>query len=323
MKNVHILVAISSFCLNIVWQPLAMAADYPSKPIRLIIGFTPGGVTDIIGRIAADGLSRNLGQSVIIDNKPGASGEIAYNTLASSKPDGYTLMVSTNGISALPFTNRSFKADPVKDFAHIVILNQAPLLLVATGSMPFADVNGMIAWAKANPGKLNFGVPASSTDLDFAELWTKTGLKPTTIPFKGTVPLITVMLSGDVPVGALSHRVTQQFLADRKLKAIGFASLKRYSLAPDIPTISEQVPGFSASVTWMGISAPKALPQDIHERLNRELNAIISEPANRRTIVEKVYNEVVGGSSQEMVEEIRSDLERYRVAVKITGFQPD
>jgi tripartite-type tricarboxylate transporter receptor subunit TctC len=299
------------------------AADYPTKTVRILVGFAPGAITDIVGRMIADGLSKNLGQPVIVENRVGANGEIAYAELMRSPPDGHTLMISSAGLPALPVISKTFRLDPIKDFSHIAILAQAPYVLAASGAMPFDDVKGLIAYAKANPGKLNFGFGASVTNLDFFPLWKIAGISVTPVPYNGITPAIASLLNNDIQLAGASHRAISQFLAEKKLKAIGFASPKRFFMAPNVPTLAEGVPGFTAASVWLGISGPKGMSGEIVAKLNKEVNAIIKDPANMRKIMDQYANEVVGGSPQDMVNEIKLDYERYVEAARLAGFKPE
>ena len=302
----------------------AYAADYPAagRTIKILVGFSPGGINDLMSRIFAEGLSQRLGVPVVVENKPGANGEIALAEAARAAPDGYTLIATTSALAATPITSASFKYDVVDGYTHLGIIAQTPYILAANGTMPFNDVRGMIAYAKANPGKLNFGAPVESTNLDFALLWQLAGITVTSIPYKGTAPATAATLANEVQLTAVSHRAISPHLESGKLKALGFASNKRFSLVPQIPTIAEAVKGYEATTLWVGFSGPKGIPLPIVTRLNSEFAAILKQPAVRSQIVEKFAFEIVGSTPDEMTADLRAARNRYNEAVRITGFKP-
>ena len=300
----------------------AIAADLSPGRTTILVGFAPGGINDIVSRLFADGLTTRLGQPVIVENKPGANGEIALNEVARAQPDGHTLVSTTSALAATPLLSTTFKYDVVDGYTHLGIIAQTPFLLAASGAMPFNDMAGLIAYGKANPGKLNFGSVTESVNLDFALLWQRIGITVASIPYKGTAPVTAALLANEVQLAGVSHRAVSSHLEAGKLKAIGFASDRRFTLVPQIPALSESVPGYSATTIWIGFSGPKGMPRDVVTRLNKEINGILSQLSIRSQIVDKFSFEIVGSTPEQMTAELRSSRDRYIEAIKLTGFKP-
>jgi len=298
------------------------AAEYPSRPITILVGFAPGGIHEIVSRIVAEGLRARLGQPVIVELKPSASGILALNDTMRAEPDGYVLTATTSALAALPFISTSYKGDVVSGFSHLGILAQTPFLLATNADMPFSDVKGLVAYARANPGKLNFGAPTESVNLDFALFWQRTGIAVTSVPYRGTAPATLALIGNEVQLSAVSHRAISPYLQSGKLKPIGFASDRRFSLVPDIPTLVESIPGYSATTIWIGFSGPPGMSREVVTRLNSEMIAIVRESKVRATIVDKFAYEIVGGSPENMTAEMRAAVQRYAEAARLTGFKP-
>src|SRR5437660_7664528 len=246
--------------LLVVAAPVALGqAAYPTKPVRLVVPYPPGGTTDLLARAAAQKLSEAWGQQVIVANRPGAAGNIGAELVARSAPDGYTLLMGTVGTHAI---NASLYAkmpyDHVKDFAPVILVAGVPNVLVVNPQLPVNTVPGLVAYAKANPGKLNFASSGSGTSIHLSgELFkTMTGVQMTHVPYKGSAPALTDLIGGQVQLMFDNLPSALPQIKGGKLRAIAVTSTKRAPALPDIPTMAESgLPGFEAS-SWFGVLAP-------------------------------------------------------------------
>lgn len=259
----------------------ASAQAWPAKPIRMIVPYTPGGYTDNMARLLGEAISKPLGQPFVYDNKPGANSLIGAGMAASAPPDGYTLVTVIAAHSANPSLYEKMPFDAVKSFTPVTLISIAPLLMAANIDAPFDDVKGLVAYAKANPGKLTYGSSgqgaAAHLSMEYFNL--QTGTKMTHVPYKGTAPALTDLIGGQIQVMFDTVSAFAQQVAAKKLKAIGVASEKRLRVIADVPTIDESgVPGFLAS-TWAMVLAPAGTPTPIVDRLAAESAKAIATPA--------------------------------------------
>jgi len=261
---------------------LAWALDYPTRPIRLIIGYTPGGSADIVARLLGERLSQRLGQPIVIENRPGAGTTIATEAVARSLPDGYTLLwtSSADEINATLYQKLNF--DFVRDIAPVASIEMLPLVMEVNSSFPAKTVPEFIAYAKANPGRINFasGGVGSSQHVAGELFKFMTGVDLVHVPYRGVALGITDLLGGQVQVAFSPIPSSITFIRDGKLRALAVTSATRVAALPDIPTIAEFVPGYEATASD-GIGAPAGTPADIISRLNGEINAALNDPAIR------------------------------------------
>ena len=294
------------------------AQSYPSKSIRMIIGFPPGGGTDIVGRIVAQKLSEVLGQQVLPDNRGGASGQIAAELTAKAPPDGHTvMMVHIAAISILPSLYSRLPYDAQKDFAPITLVAIGPNLLVVHPSVPVKTVKDLVALAKAKPGALHYASPGAGTVQHLAAELFKLQAKVDMlhVPYKGSGQSIVDLVAGQVHLNFDSVPPVLSHVRAGKLRAIAVTSEKRFSLLPDIPTITEGgVPGFDMS-TWWGLVAPAAVPKEIVARLHTETVKLLRQPDVKEKIA-FVGAETVGNSPAEFAAFIRSERIKYARIVK-------
>ena len=265
----------------LVAAPFAQAQPFPSKPMRIIVPFAPGGATDVLARMFGGEMQKHWGQPVVAENKPGAGGNIGAELGAKSAPDGYTLTLVAHGfMSVNPHVYKSLGYDSIRDFAPVTQLVDAPLLLVVNPSVPIKSVREFVDYAKANPGKLVIGNGGSGTAQHLAgELLTSmAGIQALHVPYKGSAPATTDLLGGQTQA-QLDNMVTfVSHVKAGKLRAIGVSSAKRAELFPDVPTIAEAgVPGYESG-TWYGIAAPAGTPADIVTRINAELVRTMKQP---------------------------------------------
>ena len=265
----------------------AMAQDYPNKPVKMIVGFSPGGFTDVLGRLIAQKLQERLGRPVIVENKVGASGTIGADFVAKSKPDGYTLLMGhVNSNSIAPALYPKLPYDVLKDFTPIVHVASTPLLLTVHPSVPASDVASFIALAKKSPNSLRFASSGvgSAQHLAAEQFMLATRTQMNHIPYKGSGQAIVDLLSGQVELNFESPPNTLQHINVGKLKALGITSTKRSPLLPNVPTIAEQgLPGYEMG-QWFGVFGPAGMPTELTHRIAGEIIAIIKSP----DVVEKI-----------------------------------
>ena len=296
----------------------AIAQDFPSKPVRLIVPFATGGVTDTSARLIADKLSRAIGQQVIVENRPGGSGNPGTQYVAQSAPDGYTLLLAFDGTMVInPFVFPKIPFDTVKDFQPVTKLGDAALVLVAHPAVPAKNFSELLAYSKANPGKLSFGHSGTggTTHVAGELLKQRSGLDMLHIPYKSGGQAVVDAIGGQVPLAYSAVAGAHAHVKSGKLKAIGVSSLKRISSLPDAPTFDEQgVAGFEA-VSWVGIMAPAKTPRAIVDRLQRDLAAILKDQDTRDRFA-TLGIEPVGNTPEQFAEQIKADLARWGKVVE-------
>ncbi len=305
------------FALGALLLPLVALAAYPEKTIKIVVGFTPGGSADSIARILGMAMSSRIGQTVIIENRAGANGNIATEFVSRSAPDGYTLFYTSIGHAVNPALYKDAKYDPVKDFTPISQVLSAPNVLVVPASSPFNNVKEMITYAKANPGKLDFASSGSGASVHLsAEVFKQmAGLDLVHIPYKGTGSLLPDLLSGTVAMSFPNLPSALPFIQSGKLKALGVTTAKRSAAAPQIPTLAEAgVPGYDMS-TWYGLIGPAGMPPAIVTQLNHELNAILQDPVIRQKLVAQGVDPVTG-SPEEFGQFIRKETRYWAELIK-------
>ena len=305
------------FALGALLLPLVALAAYPEKTIKIVVGFTPGGSADSIARILGMAMSSRMGQTVIIENRAGANGNIATEFVSRSAPDGYTLFYTSIGHAVNPALYKDAKYDPVKDFTPIGQVLSAPNVLVVPASSPFNNVKEMITNAKANPGKLDFASSGSGASVHLsAEVFKQmAGLDLVHIPYKGTGSLLPDLLSGTVAMSFPNLPSALPFIQSGKLKALGVTTAKRSAAAPQIPTLAEAgVPGYDMS-TWYGLIGPAGMPPAIVTQLNHELNAILQDPVIRQKLVAQGVDPVTG-SPEEFGQFIRKETRYWAELIK-------
>jgi len=300
------------------------AQDYPNKPIRIIVPFSPGGAVDGPTRAIAQELGKRLKQQVIIENKPGAGATIGSELVAKSAPDGYTLLLAsqTNAISASLYPRLAFA--PIDDFVGISLLGREPGVLVVHPSMPAKSVAELVALAKAKPGELNYASSGngSGQHLFMAMFASMAGIKMTHVPYKGSGQATTDLLAGTVPMAIPGTQAMLKHIKDNKLRPLATTGVTRSPRLPDVPTLAESgLAGYSAYV-WMGLLAPKGTPPAIVERLNRELKATLATP-EVTGFMNEAGIEMVGSTPAEMDTYFREERDRWARIVKETGAKVD
>ena len=259
----------------------AQAAGWPTRPVKVVIGYPPGGSTDVAGRLLADRLGRKLGQQFVVDNRAGASGTVAAQSVARADPDGQTLLLAASPeVSIAPITMKALPYDPVRDLQPITLVGQIPFFLVVNPSLPVRTLDEFIAYAKANPGRLNYSSFGNNTSNHLAgELFKSlTGIQAVHVPYKGSGPSITDLIGGQVQYTFDGPPAVLEQVRAGKLRALAVASRQRLASAPNVPTFAEAgLPAFSGG-TWFGLFAPAKAPRALVDQINSEAVAVLNSP---------------------------------------------
>jgi tripartite-type tricarboxylate transporter receptor subunit TctC len=297
---------------------------YPNKPIKLVVPYPPGGIGDTMGRELATQLGGRLGQTMIVENKPGASQMIGAEAVAKAPGDGYTLFLgSISSLVLNTYAQKAISYDPVKDFAPVSMFFTSPMYLVVNPALPVRNVQEFIAYGKANPGKITFGSIGTGSSLHLAGEMFKSmaGLEMLHIPYKGSVPALTDLISGQITAMFDAGTSALPQVRGGKLRVLAATSAQRLSGTPEIPTIAEAgVPGYDASL-WFAIVAPAATPRPIIQRLSTEINEILKQPALRERYKANGV-ELSGSTPEELAAKIQTDLVRWTDLQKKAGVVP-
>ena len=305
--------------------PVAQAADYPTKTVRMVIAFTPGGPSDILSRLVGGKLAERMGQPFVFDNRPGAGGNVAGEIVATSPADGYTLMIANNAVLAANASlYKKMNFNPAKDLVPVVWVASQPNILVVHPSVPAKSVKELIEYLKTQPGKLNYASSGSGAAAHLAgELFksmTKTDMVH--IPFKGAGPAIVDVLAGRSQMIFATALSVKAYIDANRLRPLGVTTLKRMDTMPNLPTIAESgVPGFEAS-TWHGLVAVAGTPRPVMTRLNAEVNAILKDPQMAK-FLESQGAIVEGGTAEKFAAHIKAEIPKWAKVIKDSGARAD
>ena len=302
---------------------LATGQAYPTKPVRLLVPFAPGGGADLIARLVAPRLSERLAQPVVVDNRPTAAGTLATEQVAQAAADGHTLLVTTSNHVANPSLYK-LSYDTINDFAPITLAVNSPMVWVVNPSLPVNNVRELIEYAKANPNKLNYGTAGAGSPGHFAaELLKLTaGIQLTPIFYKGIGPVVTAVLGNQIEVALVNIFVIKPHVQSGRLRLLGVAALKRSEAAPDWPTIAESgFPGYEMSI-WFGFLAPAKTPPPVIARLHREITSVLHLSEVRQMVVAQ-GGDLVANTPGEFDRIIRDDIERIARLVKTAGIKAE
>ena len=313
----RILLSMLSLSMLAVAGGVAAQVQYPVKPIRLVIPYPPGGGTDILGRPIARLLGEKLGQSILVDNRGGASGMVGAEIVARSAPDGYTVLMSTSGEAALNVAlYPKMNYDPIRDFTPVTQVGLSPLVLVAHPSLPVRNVRDYIALAKKRPGSISYSSIGAGSAQHMAGEWLRllTGIDIIHVPYKGGGPQMTDLLGGHSPSGILALPAAASGIKNGRIRAIGMTSAKRSSAFPDVPTFAESgMPGFEVS-QWWAILVPRGTPNDIVAKLHTEISAIV-KTAEMKGRMADLGVDPVGGTPEQLGELVRTEIAKFRKIV--------
>ena len=302
---------------------LLAAQEYPTKPIRVIVPLTPGSGADIAGRIVAARMGEHWKQPVIVENRPGAGGQIGTAAVVKSEPDGHTLLVQSSSHSANPAIYKSLPYDPQKDLADVAILGKTPYVMVSAGSGPHRTLKDLVAAAKAKPGELAFASAGvgTSTHLSAEYFVGLAGLKMTHVPYKGSAEAIQDVLAGRVAFYMAPVNVAIGNVKEGKLAGLGLSQRSRSELLPQVPTIAEQgYPTFEVTL-WFGMWAPSGTPIPVVQKLNAAINAIVLEPAVKEQFA-KLGIQPAPMNRDDFAKFVRSEIEVYRKIVRAANIEP-
>lgn len=301
----------------------AASAQYPDKPIRLVVPMPAGSITDTLTRVIAPRLGQRLGQTIIVENKPGANGAIAGQYVARSAPDGYTLMMGTNSpLAGVPSLVKSPPYNVLTDFTSIGFVGKFTHFLLVNKDLPVKNLAELLAYARANPGKLNYGSGHTAALIYGTQLKSLGNVDIVQVSYKGEPEQTADLLAGRIQLAYTSPTTSAGFIKENKLRALGVVLDKRSPILPDVPTMAEAgLPGFT-NISWMALVGPGKLPRDIVDRLNRELNAVLQMPEVRQQI-ERQAMEINVSTPEELDAILKDQLVTWRTALSGAGIKPE
>ncbi len=299
------------------------AEDYPSKPVKWVVPYTPGGTTDILARIIAQYLSEHLGQQFIVDNRPGAGNNIGTEVVVNSPPDGYTVLLvnPANGINATLYKRLPF--DFLRDIVPVAGITRVPNVMEVTPGFPAKTVAEFIAYGKANPGKINMASSGNGTSVHLSgELFmAMTGIKMTHVPYRGSAPAITDIIAGTVDVLFDNLPASVEFIRSGKMRALAVTTETRNPALPDVPTVGDTVPGYEASA-WFGMGAPKGTPASVIEKINKTVNEALADPKMKAKLAD-LGGVPLTGTPEDFGKVMTSEVEKWSKVVKFAGISID
>ena len=318
MYSLPRLCAFAALCLAAA-APVAQAADYPTRPVRFVVPYTPAGTTDVLARIVAQWLTDKMGQTFIVENKPGAGNNLGVDFVVNAPADGYTMLLvnPANGINATLYKNLTFNF--IRDIAPVAGLVRTPNVMEVTPSLPVKTVAEFIAYCKANPGKLNMASSGSGTSVHLSgELFkSMTGCDMLHVPYKGAGPALVDLMGGQVQVIFDNLPSSVGHIKGGKLRALGVTSLEREPSLPGVPTIGETVPGYEATA-WFGIGMPKGTPRDVIDKVNAEVNRALADPKFRDRMAE-LGGKPIAGTPEDFGRIIAAETAKWEKVVNASG----
>jgi tripartite-type tricarboxylate transporter receptor subunit TctC len=324
VKALHALAVLGALGAAIVAPQQLRAQAFPDRLVRFVVPFPAGGPVDVLARPLAQGLSAIWGQPVIVENRPGAAGNIGTEQVAKSPPDGYTLLLTTSALSIAPSLFPKLGYDPAKDFLAVINMAVVPAVLVVHPSIPVHSAQELVALARAQPGKIAFASPGTGTPLHLAaELFkTMTQIDILHVPYKGGAPAEIDLVGGHVAMMFAAPINALRLVRDGKLRALAVTGATRSALAPDIPTLAEAgVAGYEATL-WYGVLAPVGTPADIVQKINGDVIAVIKQPKVKEQFI-GLGAQLVGNSPDQFAAEVQSDIPKWARVVQVTGTKLD
>ena len=304
---------------------LAQSDHYPSRQVKIVVGFPPGGINDIVARVLAARMTESMGQPVLVENRPGAGGTMGVDYVAKSKPDGYTLVLGSVSNMAMAMSQyKNLAYDTMRDFAPVTLAAAAPNILVAHPGFAPKSVRELVELARQKPGALAYGSAGSGTSnhLTVELLKNSTGVDVVHVPYKGDAPAVQDTVGGQIPFMFATLPVVLQHIRGGKLRALAVSSSRRSALLPDVPTVAESgIANFEVSV-WVGVLAPAGTPKEIVARLNAEITRIAGLPAVREHLA-TLGGESFGNSAEQFAQVIASDIAKWGQVAKRAGIQPN
>jgi tripartite-type tricarboxylate transporter receptor subunit TctC len=301
----------------------ATAQSYPARQITLVVPFAPGGPADFLGRLIGQKMGEDLGQQVVIDNRPGANTIIGAQAVAKALPDGYTLLMAIDGTLVMnPFLYSKLAYDPFKDFAPVSLVALVPSAVVGNVSIPVNSIKELVEKEKAKPGTFQIGVSTPTSQVNVGLLNMMAGTNFTMVPYRGGTTQITGILAGDIPLGMESINVSLPLWRDNKLKILGLVSAQRLSLAPEIPTIAETFPGYDLGI-WQSIVAPAGTPREVVTKLHGSIKKVLAMPEVREKLAAAGIEPASSDSPEEFVAFVRSQADVRAKVIQAVGIKID
>ena len=301
----------------------ATAQSYPSRQITLVVPFAPGGPADFLGRLIGQKMGEDLGQQVVIDNRPGANTIIGAQAVAKALPDGYTLLMAIDGTLVMnPFLYSKLAYDPFKDFVPVSLVALVPSAVVGNVSIPVNSIKELVEKEKAKPGTFQIGVSTPTSQVNVGLLNMMAGTSFTMVPYRGGTTQITGILAGDIPLGMESINVSLPLWRDNKLKILGLVSAQRLSLAPEIPTIAETFPGYDLGI-WQSIVAPAGTPREVVTKLHGSIKKVLAMPEVREKLAAAGIEPASSDSPEEFVAFVRSQADVRAKVIQAVGIKID
>lgn len=302
---------------------IVRAESYPSRPVRIIVGFAAGSTSDILARLMGQWLSVRFGQQFVIENRPGAGGNVGAETMVNAPADGYTLLLVPPAVAANPTLYEHLSFDFIRDTTPVGGVVRVPNVVEVNPSVPVKTIPGLIAYAKANPGKLSFASAGIGTASHLAgQLFnTMTGANLQHVPYRGDGPAMADLIAGQVQVGFATMTASIGYIRADRLRPLAVCTIKRSDALPDIPTVAEFIPGFEAS-SWFGIAAPKETPAEIIERLNREVNAGLADPTIKTRLAD-MGGTPLSGSPADYGKLIADETEKWGKVIRAAGIKAE
>ena len=301
----------------------AFAQEFPSKPVRVIVSFTPGSATDIVGRIVSAKLAEYWGQPVVVENRSGAGGAIGSAAVSKAAPDGYTLLINSSAHSVNPAIFANLPYDTVKDFTDIASLAIQPNVLVVSADSPYKSLADLLAYARANPGKLNFGHAGigSGTHLNTEKLLAQAGITATVVPFKGTPEVVAAILSGSVDCYWVPISAGLSYIRGGKLRPLAMSTAKRNPQLPDLPTTAEAGVKGTETALWFGLWGPPGMSRDLVARINADVRKAVADPGVREKLL-NLGNDTLDMSPAEFSTFIREEIDVNKRILAAAGVKP-
>jgi len=301
----------------------AIAQSYPARQITLVVPFAPGGPADFLGRLIGQKMGEDLGQQVVIDNRPGANTIIGAQAVAKAPPDGYTLLMAIDGTLVMnPFLYSKLAYDPFKDFVPVSLVALVPSAVVGNVSIPVNSIKELVDQEKAKPGTFQIGISTPTSQVNVGLLNMMAGTNFTMVPYRGGTTQITGILAGDIPLGMESINVSLPLWRDNKLKILGLVSAQRLSLAPDIPTIAETFPGYDLGI-WQSIVAPAGTPREVVSKLHGSIKKVLAMPEVRNKLLAAGIEPASSNSPEEFAAFIRSQADTRAKVIQAVGIKID
>ncbi len=308
--------------IGVTLSPMIFAQSYPAKPIRLIVPFAPGGSTDVIARVVGQKMAENLGQQILIDNRPGVASSLGTELAARAPADGYTLLMGTPGLTSNPSLYSNVSFHPVRDFSPIVLLASVPLIIVTHPSLPVRNVQDLVKLAKARPRELNYASNGSSTHLTAELFLQRAGVSIVHVPYKGSAPATNDLIGGQIQLGFDNILSALPHVKSGKLRALAVTTAKRAPLAPEIPALSEEgFSGFDAS-SWFGILAPAGTPKVTIDQLNARSQQALQSSDVREKLAHLGAG-VIGSGPEQLATFIAGEFERTAKLIKERSIKAD